>query len=61
MEYITTLEAAVKAGVSIATIENWCKSQGIGVKVVGRWRVDPVKLNRLLRGELNEKDNGQVG
>lgn len=61
MNYITTIEAAVRAGVTMATIENWCKTYSIGTKVGGRWRVDPGKLDRMLRGELNEKDNREVG
>lgn len=54
---INTAVAAERAGVTIATIENWCRQYGIGIKVGGRWRVDPHLLSKMLRGELNEAND----
>ena len=54
--FMTTRQAMSRAGVTMATIENWCKRYSIGIKVGGTYRVDPDKLERLLRGEQNEKN-----
>ena len=51
-DYITTVEAAEKAGVTTATIRTWCYIWDVGTKVGGRWRVKPKMLELLLRGEL---------
>ena len=51
-KYISTKEAAIKADVTEATVINWCRSYGIGVKVGGRWRVSPSLLNQMLTGDL---------
>ena len=54
--FITTRQAKDRAGVTMATIENWCKRYSIGIKVGGTYRVDPDKLDSLLRGEQNEEN-----
>lgn len=30
------------------TLRNWCRNYKIGKKVVGRWKVDPTRLEKLL-------------
>lgn len=58
-KYITTTEALLIANVTKMTIINWCKQYKIGYKIVGRWRIDPEKLEWLLEGKINgKKDNG---
>jgi hypothetical protein len=52
---MTALQAAKVAKKTHATITNWCKRYGIGVKVGGQWNVDPKKLKRMLEGG-NEKN-----
>tara|TARA_R110002111_G_scaffold229950_1_gene291178 strand:- start:232 stop:429 length:198 start_codon:yes stop_codon:yes gene_type:complete len=50
--FITPLEAAKRACIAApSTIRYWCERYGIGRKVAGRWRIDPVRLDALLRGE----------
>jgi hypothetical protein len=50
--FITPLEAAKRASIAApSTIRYWCERYGIGRKVAGRWRIDPDRLNALLRGE----------
>ena len=34
------------------TMIAWCKKYGIGIKVGGRWKIDPDKLALLLKGQL---------
>jgi len=47
--FITPSEAAVAASVTPRCVTLWCrKVPGLGHRVVGRWRVDPVALERLL-------------
>lgn len=48
--HLTPREAAEKAGVSRGTIYNWLRRYGIGVKVGGRFKVDPDALELLLTG-----------
>lgn len=52
-KYLTTTEAIPIAGVTKVTLINWCKEYKIGKKVVGRWRIDPAKLQRILKNEKN--------
>jgi len=56
-DYISTTTAGRRAQVAIPTIISWCKRYGIGVRVAGRWRIDPLKLQRLLDGKCDEADN----
>lgn len=39
------------------TLINWCKQYPIGVKVGGRWYVNPDKLSLLLQGKLTARAN----
>ncbi len=50
--YLTPPQAAERAGVTDWTVIAWCRRYpGLGRKVVGRWRVDPAALDRLLCGQ----------
>lgn len=53
--YITTLEAAERAEVTEATIIGWCKGRyrALGIKVGGRWRINPSVLGRVLNGTFD--------
>ena len=54
--YITGTEAAKRAGVVLTTIANWAtRHPELGVKVMGRWRIHPSQLQRILDGELSRK------
>ncbi len=54
--YITGTEAAKRAGVVLTTIANWAtRHPELGVKVMGRWRISPAQLQRVLNGELPRK------
>ena len=54
--YITGTEAAKRAGVVLTTIANWAsRHPELGVKVMGRWRIHPAQLQRILDGELSRK------
>ena len=54
--YITGTEAAKRAGVVLTTIANWAsRHPELGVKVMGRWRIHPDQLQRILDGELSRK------
>ena len=53
-DFLTTREAAEKACVSIQVITGWCERYGIGIKVGGRWRIDPAVLDYMLQGGNNE-------
>lgn len=56
LPYITASEAAKRAGVVITTVSNWARRYPeLGVKVVGRWRINPAQLQRILDGELSSK------
>lgn len=51
-QFLTVPEAAQLAGVTPATMSNWCgRYAGLGKMVGGRWRVDPVVLTRIIAGE----------
>lgn len=54
-DYFTTTQAAEKANVTVATMIHWCQELGIGVKVGGRWRVDPKQLEKVLDGTLDKE------
>lgn len=46
-------QAAKLAGVTRQTMSNWCnKIPNLGVKVVGRWRVNSERLEALLSGNM---------
>jgi hypothetical protein len=50
-DWITTTEAGQRARSSKASIVRWVSVGALaGCKVVGRWRVDPDDLDRLLAG-----------
>ncbi len=53
-DYLTTIEAAKLAGVTKVTIITWCCVYGIGIKIGGRWRVVPHKLNNTIK--MNEME-----
>ena len=56
LPYITATEAAARAGVVLTTITNWAsRHPELGVKVMGRWRIHPAQLQRILDGELSRK------
>ena len=51
--YLTPAEAAFMADVTPRTIIAWCdRYPDLGVRVVGRWRIRPDVLNRLLAGHM---------
>jgi hypothetical protein len=50
-DWLTVTEASDRAAVSAQTIKNWINWYGIGIKVAGRYRVLPAKLDAILRGE----------
>ncbi len=55
--YLTPAEAAAWADVTSRCIVLWCrKHPALAVRVVGRWRIRPEVLNRLLNGELPVAD-----
>ena len=50
--YLTPAQAAELADRTEVTVTNWCRRfPALGTKVVGRWRVDPDVLQRILAGE----------
>jgi hypothetical protein len=52
-DFLTPPEAARRARVTRQCVTKWCdRVPGLAVRVVGRWRVDPAALDRLLRGQL---------
>lgn len=52
-QFLPPSEAALRAGVTARSVTDWCHSvPGLAVRVVGRWRVDPAALDRLLRGQM---------
>ena len=51
--YLTPAEAAAWADVTPRCIVLWCrKHPALAVRVVGRWRIRPDVLNRLLAGNM---------
>jgi hypothetical protein len=51
--FLTPPEAAIRAGVTPRCVTGWCwRVPGLAVRVMGRWRVDPAALDRLLRGQM---------
>lgn len=55
-DYITPEEASVIAEVSSATIRTWCDIYGIGIKVGGRWKVFPDRLEKFMQGSYYETE-----
>lgn len=51
-DYIETSEAAIRSGVTEATIRNWIRDFDIGIKVGGRFKVNVSKLKKILAGDL---------
>lgn len=49
-DWLTVAEAAERADVSQNTVKNWVMTYGIGIKVGGRFRIQPDKLDDVLRG-----------
>lgn len=50
--YLSGTQAARQAGVVLSTITNWAtRYPSLGVKVMGRWRIDPAQLQRILDGQ----------
>lgn len=53
ISYLSATAAAKRAGVVITTVSNWARRHPeLGVKVMGRWRINPAQLQRILNGEL---------
>ena len=51
--YLTPADAAEIADVGEHAVREWCMSiPGLAAKVVGRWRIDPAALDRVLAGEM---------
>src|SRR4051794_5659618 len=50
-DWLTVPEACDIAGVSANTIKTWATVYGIGLKVGGRFRINPTELDKVLRGE----------
>ena len=49
--WLTPNQAAIEADVTPATVRRWCAARpGLARRVMGRWRVDPDALARLLAG-----------
>ena len=50
--YLSATEAASHAGVVLSTVVNWtARYPDLGVKVAGRWRINPTQLQRILEGQ----------
>ena len=50
--HITAAEAARRAGVVQTTVSTWAKHHpALGIKVMGRWRINPAQLQRILEGQ----------
>ena len=50
--FLTPAEAAQRARVTRRCVYFWCRRvPGLAVRVVGRWRLSPVVLEDLLRGQ----------
>ena len=47
--HLSLKETAAQAGISFETARRWAHA-GLGYQVGGRWRVDPIKLDRKLHG-----------
>ena len=53
-KHLDTKTAKKIAQVTEATIINWCRNYGIGIKVGGRWRISPTLLERMLQGTVEK-------
>lgn len=52
-KFLTASEAALLAGVTHRALNVWCRRfPDLAVRVVGRWRIRPDALDRLLAGDL---------
>ena len=47
-EFLDRLEASRRAAVDTETIRRWCLRLNLGQLVEGRWRIDPVALDRVI-------------
>ena len=56
---ITTTEAAPYAKVSKETIRNWIRDFGIGHKCGGRWMVNVIELEKVMRGIYHYDTQGR--
>jgi len=56
MNFVAPPEAASMAGVTENAVRCWCEHYGLGVKVGGRWRINPDDLERFLKGEWDYAD-----
>jgi len=54
-DWLTVTEACKRADVSPNTIKNWVSVYGIGLKVAGRFRILPDRLDEVLRGEASKR------
>lgn len=54
-DWLTVTEACKRADVSPNTIKNWVAMYGIGLKVAGRFRILPDRLDEILRGETPKR------
>lgn len=56
---LSTTDAARRAGVHTSTIHRWISViPNLGRRVMGRWYVNPVVLDRVLAGERPDQDRG---
>ncbi len=53
--FMSTTRAMEVARVSRPTMITWCERYKIGVLVGGKWRIDPEKLETLLKGTDHAK------
>lgn len=61
-DWINTVDAAKIAKVTRATVVLWCKRlPGVGIRVGGRWRVDPDVLEDIVCGTYDTKDYDREG
>ena len=60
-QYMTASDAAQIAGVVECTIANWLKRcPDLGVKVMGRWRINEQVLREILSGSRSVAKNNEV-
>ena len=51
-DFLTSREAAQRARITRQGVARWCaRYPDLACRVGGRWRINPVVLDRILRGE----------
>jgi predicted site-specific integrase-resolvase len=51
---ISTTETAKRLDVTDATVRRWCKREGFGIRLMGRWRIPETRVAEIekdLRGD----------